>query len=129
MATNYITDSPRRMGELIAYEVNPDYCRQSDVLLAGSGAARELDIGQLVGRVTASGKLVLWAPGATDGSQNVVGIVLEDAQAANGVDDVVLILARGPAIVRSKELQYGTATAPQIAAANAALLALGIRVR
>lgn len=129
MSTHYVTEAPKRQGELLSFEVHPDYTRQIDVLLAGAGAVRELGIGELVGRITASGKLVAWAPGANDGSQNAAGVVLEDAQAAASVDGSVLILARGPAIVRESELDFGAATGAQIIAAKASLLALGIRVR
>lgn len=129
MSTHYVTDAPRRQAELLSYEAHPDYTRQIDVLLAGAGAVREVTIGRLVGRITASGKLVAWAPAANDGSETAAGVVLEDAQAAVGADGQVLILARGPAIVRRSELDYGGATAGQIAAAEAVLLALGIRVR
>lgn len=118
-----------RQGYLLQYEVNPDYTREQLVLLAGSGAEREVRVGQLLGRITASGKMVVWAPGATDGSQTVAGVVLEDSDAPSGADGVVLALTRGPAIVRQEELDFGAATAGQITAAITTLAGLGVRVK
>lgn len=119
-----------RQGYLLQYEVNPDYTREQLVLLAGSGAVREVRVGQLLGRITASGKkMVVWAPDATDGSQTVAGVVLEDSDAPSGADGVVLALTRGPAIVRQEELDFGAATAGQITAAITTLAGLGVRVK
>lgn len=59
---------------------------------------------------------------------------LADARArsvdASGGDTTAVVLIRGPAIVNRHEITIpGSPTAPQIAAAHAALLTLGILVR
>lgn len=119
--------APKLLSSWLKYEVNPDYTRHVGVLLAGDGAARDIKAGQVLGRVTASGKLVAWAPAANDGSENAAGIAVNDASAADGADDRVLYLARGPAIVFAPEFVWPAgATSEQKAAAVADLATLGI---
>ena len=73
------------------------------------------------------GKFVAWDPTATTGAQNVGGINLVAATAPDGVDDVMDIMRRGPAIIRREEIVWpaGVTTA-QKASAYAQLSALGI---
>jgi hypothetical protein len=119
--------APKLLSSWLKYEVNPDYTRQVGVLLAGDGAARDIKAGAVLGKVTASGKLVAWAPAAVDGSETAVGVAVNDATAADGADDRVLYLARGPAIVFAPEIAWPTgATTEQKAAALADLAAIGI---
>ena len=64
-----------------------------------------------------------------DGTQTAAAILWNSADASAG-DTNAVVLIRGPAIVNQHEITIpGTPTAPQIAAAHAALLTLGILVR
>ena len=45
-------------------------------------AGADLAAGTILGRVTASGKLAAYAAGNADGSENPVGVLMEDAAAA-----------------------------------------------
>ena len=41
-------------------------------------------MGTLVGKITASGKIVAWASGASDGSEDVYGLLVDDCTAPDG---------------------------------------------
>ena len=85
-----------------------------------SGAARDdgndpvtvLRGGLVLGKITASGKMIEWIPTATDGSQNIAGILdvsnlkATDFSAANA-DRWLRVLVRGP-VVASMVLLDGT---------------------
>lgn len=78
----------------------------------------------------ADGETVAWDPTATDGSQYVTGIACYAAEAAVGVDDEIITLERGPAIVRRERIVYPAgATTDQKATAIVQLEALGIQCR
>ncbi len=46
------------------------------------GAGADLVKGTILGRVTATGKMIAYAAGASDGSENPVAVLMEDAKAA-----------------------------------------------
>lgn len=72
-------------------------------------------------------KFVEHNPTATDGSQNVAGILMK-ATNATSADVVTTALRRGPATVNKNDLTWKSgATAAQIAKGTAQLLALGIK--
>lgn len=52
--------------------------RKTETVAAGAALAK----GTILGRITASRKLAAYISGATDGSQNPVAVLLEDAAAA-----------------------------------------------
>ena len=56
-----------------------DVVTTSDVFASGNNVA-ELTV---VARVAATGKIVPWAPGATDGSENAIGITVEAVDATS----------------------------------------------
>lgn len=91
-----------------------------------SGGAKVLG-GTVLGKVTTSGKYVPLNPGASDGSQNAAAILgaTKDVTAA---DKPAAVIARD-CEVNASELIWGSATAPQIAAATAQLQAFGIIAR
>lgn len=86
-----------------------------------SGAARDdgndpttvLRGGLVLGKITASGKMIEWIPTATDGSQNIAGVLdvsnlkAQDYNAANA-DRWLRVLVRGP-VLASQLLLDGTA--------------------
>lgn len=108
---------------IIVTEFHHDYNNDTVVLLAGATNAAN----QLAGKVTASGKYVPFAPGASDGSQNVAGF-FRAANAVSGSDEAVAIHARGPSIIRQDLLVLPAGiSGPQTTAALAQLTALGIK--
>ena len=125
----FVTEPPRLSG-VLKLEEDPSYCREEVTVLAGSGSDRELVIGTVLGRITASGTVVGLNLAGSDGSQTVYGVLLTTTTAPDGVDATGTALVRGPAIVADTGLIYPAgATAPQKATLNSALIALGIVVR
>lgn len=118
-----LTEGQRR-GEFIIHEVGEGHFREIGTLTSG----QDLEAGTVLGKVTASGKLVQLAPAASDGSQNACGILYDSVNAADG-DLPSLYLAR-LAVVNGAEIVWPAGiTAPQKAAAIAALHALNVIVR
>ncbi|MFN7226854.1 MAG: head decoration protein [Holosporales bacterium] len=77
------------LGDLLKYEAPNLFSRESITVAAGAN----LSLGTVLGRVTASGKYVILAPAASDGSQTAAAVLLGDAAAASA-DAKGLILAR-----------------------------------
>jgi len=121
-----VLTQPPSMGDLLKYEDNANYTRESVTLLAGTNYA----IGSVLGIVTASGKYTISPDTGATGEQVAVAVLLEvvDATAA---DAIGLILARGPAIVSRAQLVFDTTvtTPAKITAKEAQLVAAGIVVR
>lgn len=113
-----------RLGDLVYWEEDARFSRENVVVASGSTLA----IGTVVGKVTATGKVVQINFSGNDGSQNAYGVVIDDYDATNG--DV-----RGVAIVReavvndSKLVWPSGATAEQKANALAQLAAKGVITR
>ena len=87
--------------------------------------------GTILGKITASGKYVRHAAGATDGSEDEAGILYETLAntTGSGVDNASVSFARD-AEVNGSELTYEVgADGAQVTASNLALKALGIIVR
>ena len=124
-----ITEPPRLTG-VLKFEEDPSYCREEVTVLAGSGSDRELKLGTVLGRITASGKVVELALSGSDGSQTIYGVLLANVTAPVGSDVTSVALVRGPAIVADTGLIHPAgATAPQKTTITSALIALGIVVR
>ncbi|MFN8994783.1 MAG: head decoration protein [Pseudomonadota bacterium] len=66
------------LGDVLKYEAPNLFSRENAVI--GTGA--NLTLGAVLGRITATGKYVLLAPAAVDGSQTAAAILLADAAAA-----------------------------------------------
>ena len=125
----FVTEPPR-LSHLLKMEEDPSYCREEVTVLAGSGSDRELQIGTVLGRITASGKVVALNLAASDGSQTTWGVLISNTTAPDGVDATGVALVRGPAIVSDAALIYPAgATGPQKTTINSALIILGIIVR
>jgi hypothetical protein len=76
------------------------------------------------------GKAVAWDPDATDGSATIDSISILKAVAGDGVDNQVLVLARGPAIIVTDGIEWPDgATDNQKAAALAVLAGKNIVAR
>ncbi len=113
-------------GGFLVWETARDYTRETVTIASGAGV---LAPGTVLGRITASGKFAAHAPGAADGTETAAAL-LWGAVDATLADAAAVVLIRGPAIVNRHEITIpGTPTEGQIAAAHAALAALGILVR
>ena len=96
-----VLSQPPTMGDVLKYEVNPNYTRETITLLAGM----PYPVGSVLGRITASGKYKLATSGGSDGAQTASAVLLYAVDAtladANGI-----VVARGPAIVSRAALIY-----------------------
>ena len=121
-----VLTEPPTMGDVLKYEVNPNYTRETVPLLAGMA----YPVGSVLGRITASGKYKLATSGGTDGAQTAGAVLLYAVDATPG-DAVGVVLVRGPAIVSRAALAYdGTVDdATKIATKISQLAALGIIAR
>ncbi|MBU9700001.1 head decoration protein [Rhodobacteraceae bacterium HSP-20] len=96
-----VLTEPPSMGDVLKYEVNPNYTREVVTLLAGM----PYPVGAVLGRITASGKYKLATSGGTDGAQTASAVLLY-AVDATLADAVGIVVARGPAIVSRSGLAY-----------------------
>ncbi len=67
-----VLTEPPSMGELLKYEVNPNYTREEVNLLQGM----PYPVGSVLGRITASGKYKLAISGGTDGAETTTAVLL-----------------------------------------------------
>ena len=96
-----VLTEPPSMGDVLKYEVNPNYTREVVTLLAGM----PYPVGSVLGRITASGKYKLATSGGTDGAQTASAVLLY-AVDATLADTTGIVIARGPAIVSRAALAY-----------------------
>lgn len=91
-------------------------------------SGQNLVAGAVVGRVTASGKIVAYDnAGTDDGRRAVFGILVDNVNASGG-DAIGLVLRRGPAMVNRNDLVWAAGVdANEQAAAITEMLALGIK--
>ena len=96
-----VLTEPPSTGDVLKYEVNPNYTREVVTLLAGT----PYPVGAVLGRITASGKYKLATSGGTDGAQTATAVLLY-AVDATLADATGIVVARGPAIVSRAALAY-----------------------
>jgi hypothetical protein len=96
-----VLHQPASMGDILKYEVNPNYTREEVTLLQGM----PYPVGSVLGRITASGKYKLATSGGSDGAQTATAVLLY-AVDATLADAIGIVLARGPAIVSRAALAY-----------------------
>ena len=92
---------PPSLGDILKYEVNPNYTRDTVTLLTGM----PYPTGSVLGKITASGNYKLATSGGTDGAQTAVAVLLY-AVDATLADAVGVVVARGPAIISRAALAY-----------------------
>src|SRR3989338_7372041 len=97
-----VLTEPPSMGDVLKYEVNPNYTREVITLLQGL----PYPVGSVLGKITASGKFALSPATGADGSQ-VASAVLLYAFDATLADATGIVVARGPTIVSRAGLAYG----------------------
>lgn len=118
-------DQPKQLSDVIKWEGNALYCRERVVVAQN----QTLEIGTVLGRVTASGQVVPADPSAADGSQTPIGILCERVVTGAGQTAVSYAIAR-LAIASLDGLVYGAGvTTPERATLQAGLTALGIVLR
>lgn len=91
------TENPR-LSNVVKHEYEPSlgWCRE---VVTVNGAAAELVVGTVLGKVTATGKYKVAVETATDGSKVPAAVVIEDKSLKATTDTGVLAIVRGPAIV------------------------------
>ena len=113
------------LGDLLKFEESHLYSRDQVTVLAGE----VLPLGAVVGQVSATGKVKGLDPGANDGSEIVVGVLIAPQDALSGDQTDGLMIARH-AIVSDHALTWPQGITPlQKANAIHQLKALGILVR
>jgi hypothetical protein len=114
------------LGDLLKYELNGNYSRETVTLKAGTNYA----LGSVLGQITASGKYRL-SPNAEvtgdEGAETAVAVLIAAVDATDG-DKPGLIVARGPAIVSKAALVLDDSVDDETkrAAKHAQLRAAGI---
>jgi hypothetical protein len=114
------------LGDLLKYELNANYCRETVTLKAGTNYA----LGSVLGKITASDKYRL-SPAAQvagdEGAETAVAVLLEAVDASLG-DRTGLVVARGPAIVSKAVLIFDASVdlAAEKTAKHAQLASAGI---
>ena len=121
-----VLTQPPTMGDVLKYEVNPNYTRETITLLAGM----PYPVGSVLGRITASGKYKLATSGGTDGAQTASAVLLY-AVDATLADATGIVVARGPAIVSRAALAFDPTVddAAKITTKISQLAAAGILAR
>jgi hypothetical protein len=98
-----LTASPT-LGDLLKFECNPSYCRETITLKAGTSYR----LGSVLGRITASGEYRL-SPAAEvvgdEGAELAVAVLLDAVDATDGAA-TGLIAARGPVILADGALAF-----------------------
>ena len=114
------------LGDLLKFELNANYCRETVTLKAGTNYA----LGSVLGKITASGKYRL-SPAAEvvgdEGAETAVAVLIEVVDATGG-DKTGIVVARGPAIVSKAALVFDASVdqVVEIAAKHAQLAAAGV---
>lgn len=108
-----------RLGDVLKWEVNPNYTREKVTLEANAGATAAPVVGELLEPSSSKKKIV-----ASGGNCDCV--LLEEVELADhkAGDLSVMVLKRGPAIIDTDRV---TVASNQKTAALAALLVLGIK--
>lgn len=114
------------LGDLLKYEDDClNYSREQVTVAAG----QSLELGAVVGRITATGKIARLDPAATDGTETPVGILLGACDATLIDRDDGLLLARHGIVASHAVIWPAGITAPEKTAAIAALEVRGILIR
>lgn len=114
------------LGDLLKYEDDClNYSREQVTVAAG----QNLELGSVVGRVTATGKIQRLDPAATDGTETPTGILLGACDATLIDRDDGLLLARHGIVASHAVTWPAGITAPEKTTAIAALEVRGILIR
>jgi hypothetical protein len=114
------------LGDLLKYELNGNYSRETVTLKSGTNYA----LGSVLGKITATAKYRL-SPNAQvvgdEGAETAAAVLIE-AVDATAADKTALVVARGPAIVSKAALVFDASVDDNTkkAAKDAQLSAAGI---
>ena len=98
-----LTMSPT-LGDLLKFELNGSYCRETVTLKAGTNYA----LGSVLGKITETGKYRLSPDQEVnndEGAETAVAVLIEAVDATDA-DRTGLIVARGPSIVSKAALVF-----------------------
>ena len=117
------------LGDLLKFELNGSYCRETVTLKAGTSYS----LGAVLGRITASGKYRLspnTVAAGDEGAETSLAVLLE-AVDATAADKTGLIAARGPVIVSKAALVFDASVdqAAEKTAKHSQLAAAGLVAR
>lgn len=119
-------NEPLNLGDLLKYEEDSlNYSRDQVTVESG----QNLELGAVVGRVAATGKVKRFDPAATDGTEHPAGILLGACNATLIERDDALLLARHAVVATHAVVWPSGITAEQKAASTVALEARGILIR
>ncbi len=113
------------LGDLLKYEAPNLYSREQVTVVAG----QNLELGAVVGRITASAKFKVFDPAATDGSELPAGILLGACDATLIDRDDALLLARHGMVASNAVVWPAGITVEQKTTALAQMSSLGVLVR
>ncbi len=117
---------PMNLGDLLKYEESSlRYSREQITVAVG----QNLELGAVVGRVTATGRIKRFDPLATDGSEDPAGVLLQPCDATLIERDDVSILARHGVVASHAVVWPVGTTNEHKQVATAALEARGILIR
>ena len=118
-----VLTQPPTQGDVLKFELNPNYTRETVTLLAGT----DYPVGAVLGRITTGGKYKLSPAAGSDGAHTAAAVLLYAVDAA-AADAPGVVLMRGPAIVSKAALVLDPSVddATKIAAKHGQLVALGI---
>ena len=118
-----VLTQPPTMGDVLKYDLNPNFTRETVTLLTGTNYR----VGAVLGRITASGKMKLSTATGSDGAQNAAAVLLY-ATDATAADAMGIVVVRGPVIVSKAALVFDASVddAIKTSAKHAQLTALGI---
>lgn len=121
-----VLTEPPSMGDVLKYEVNPNYTREVITLLQGM----PYPVGSVLGQITASGKYKLATSGGSDGAQTASAVLLYAVDATLS-DATGIVVVRGPSIVSRAGLAYDATVddAAKITTKIGQLAAVGIIAR
>ena len=119
-------NEPLNLGDLLKYEEDCLNFSRDQVTVA---VGQTLELGAVVGRVAATGKVKRFDPAASDGTEIPAGILLGAIDASLIERDNGLLLARHGIVATHGVTWPAGITAEQKAAAVAALEARGILIR
>ena len=113
------------LGDLLKYEAPNLYSREQVTVVAG----QNLELGAVVGRITATAKFKVFDPAATDGSELPAGILLGACDATLIDRDDALLLARHGMVASNAVVWPAGLTVEQKTTALAQMSSLGVLVR
>jgi hypothetical protein len=117
---------PATLGDVLKYEVNPNFTRETITLLAGTA----YPVGAVLGQITANEKYIQSPDTGADGSESASAVLLYAVDATDA-DATGIVIGRGPAIVSKSALVFDASVddAAKTAAKHSQLAALAIMPR